>query len=600
MKLSFEVHYYTEYGEQLVFACSIKELGYWDPEKSPVFTWNPGHIWTFQMEWPPHYHMFEYKFVVVDTRINNHHFLFRSGRRYRWEQGANRTIMSSHKRLDKMDITIRLIQRWDLILSHDLDSVIPPSVEADEFISGKLKRGDESEESKEEAFIETDEGIDALSRTLHNLPDRPFLPSPSSPRRLTVPPISWNSYSPYSDVIIIDSGSRLTRAGYCDIVNHHPTLSVSTAFATLKDSLQPTFLALSPDIDVTHDTPTKLLYDIHWPMSGGGVVKNFEGIEVVWKYVLKQLQTDPDHHRKRSIPDKTPPRQPKNKKGSRPKYQSDEKPYVLLSESVMNPQTVRERSVEIFLEELNVGAISLKSQEELCLYNFSYEGSGLVVSSGVYCTYIVPIYCSNVMREFISSTNLAGENLSEELRQSFGIDQSHWNSKYEFWEHIKCGLTVPHASSLSSPAFSPRGSEKGRTSITLPNGTVYYFDDSHHQLCESFFTDTGKNKSIPTLIHETIQKCPTFLHKFFYNNIVLCGRTTSLKGFSERLTQELKMTAPVDHPVRVLSSESSPIGNEVWRGGSLLCSNPLITPYIFVSRQLYDEVGPSVIKYMCL
>merc|ERR1712070_160881 len=89
-------------------------------------------------------------------------------------------------------------------------------------------------------------------------------------------------------------------------------------------------------------------------------------------------------------------------------------------------------------------------------------------------------------------------------------------------------------------------------------------------------------------IHETtynsIMKCDVDIRKDLYANVVLSGGTTMYSGIAGRMSKEI--TAP---PERKYS---------VWIGGSILSSLSTFQQ-MWISKQEYDESGPSIVHRKC-
>src|SRR5690606_31765248 len=95
-------------------------------------------------------------------------------------------------------------------------------------------------------------------------------------------------------------------------------------------------------------------------------------------------------------------------------------------------------------------------------------------------------------------------------------------------------------------------------------------------------------------IHETtfdsINKCDIDIRKDLYNNIVISGGTTMLKGLENRLGKEVSALAPQSMKVKVIAPAERKYS--VWIGGSILSSLSTFES-MWITKQEYDESGPS-------
>jgi actin-related protein len=101
-------------------------------------------------------------------------------------------------------------------------------------------------------------------------------------------------------------------------------------------------------------------------------------------------------------------------------------------------------------------------------------------------------------------------------------------------------------------------------------------------------------------IHETtfdsIMKCDVDIRKDLYANIVLSGGTTMLPGFAERMQKEMTSLAPAAMKIKVIAPPERKYS--VWIGGSILASLST-SKSKWISKQEYDESGPSIVHRKC-
>jgi actin-related protein len=68
--------------------------------------------------------------------------------------------------------------------------------------------------------------------------------------------------------------------------------------------------------------------------------------------------------------------------------------------------------------------------------------------------------------------------------------------------------------------------------------------------------------------------------------------TTLLPGFVERLTKEMTALVSPEQRVRIVAIPERKFA--AWIGGSILASLSIIQ-YLWISKQEYDEFGPSIV-----
>ena len=82
-----------------------------------------------------------------------------------------------------------------------------------------------------------------------------------------------------------------------------------------------------------------------------------------------------------------------------------------------------------------------------------------------------------------------------------------------------------------------------------------------------------------------------------YYNIVLSGGNTLFEGFEERMQKEMNKLAPRTKKVNIVTSPGRKYS--VWNGGSILGSLSSFQSK-WISKQEYDENGPSIVLKKCL
>jgi actin-related protein len=81
-----------------------------------------------------------------------------------------------------------------------------------------------------------------------------------------------------------------------------------------------------------------------------------------------------------------------------------------------------------------------------------------------------------------------------------------------------------------------------------------------------------------------------------YGNTVLAGGTTMFPGMDVRMTKELTSLAPPSMRIRVVAPPERKYS--AWIGGSLMASHPTFQQ-MWITRQEYDEAGPSIVHRKC-
>ncbi|KAI5297398.1 Ubiquitin carboxyl-terminal hydrolase MINDY-1 [Ascosphaera pollenicola] len=91
-------------------------------------------------------------------------------------------------------------------------------------------------------------------------------------------------------------------------------------------------------------------------------------------------------------------------------------------------------------------------------------------------------------------------------------------------------------------------------------------------------------------------KCDVDVRKDLYANIVMSGGTTMYPGISDRMKKEITALAPSSMRVKIIAPPERKYS--VWIGGSILASLSTFQQ-MWISKQEYDESGPSIVHRKC-
>jgi actin-related protein len=152
------------------------------------------------------------------------------------------------------------------------------------------------------------------------------------------------------------------------------------------------------------------------------------------------------------------------------------------------------------------------------------------------------------------------------------------------------------------------------TPLLLPDGTVISLNvqsDEQSACAEVLFRSTVKSAFTqePSLsIQASIEKCiasvETNAQAALWANVVVSGGNTNIRGFSERLHNELGAMGrdgwlESNTPVHVFDTDEvlADRADAPWLGGSVLASSDSFRGW--VTRQEYKEHGPALIHTRC-
>ena len=98
------------------------------------------------------------------------------------------------------------------------------------------------------------------------------------------------------------------------------------------------------------------------------------------------------------------------------------------------------------------------------------------------------------------------------------------------------------------------------------------------------------------MIVESISKSDIDIRRDLFQNVILSGGNTMLKGFQERVQKQLPDISPQNVKVKVLGGSDRRF--LPWVGGSILSSLGSFQQ-MWMSRQEYEEHGAIMIERKC-
>ncbi|KAL4661511.1 hypothetical protein H8957_015388 [Semnopithecus entellus] len=288
-----------------------------------------------------------------------------------------------------------------------------------------------------------------------------------------------------------------------------------------------------------------------------GIITNWDDMEKIWHHTFyNELRVAPEEHP------------------------------TLLTEAPLNPKANREKMTQIMFETFNVPAMYVAIQAVLSLY-----ASGRTTGE-----------CPPSAERPASASPPTTHSLPRAHRHRAGLRRRRHPQPYaaerEIVRDIKeklCYVALDFENEMATAASSS-SLEK---SYELPDGQVITIGNERFRCPETLFQPSFigmESAGIHETTYNSIMKCDIDIRKDLYANNVMSGGTTMYPGIADRMQKEITALAPSTMKIKIIAPPERKYS--VWIGGSILASLSTFQQ-MWITKQEYDEAGPSIVHRKC-
>ncbi|CAG9314384.1 ARP4_1 [Blepharisma stoltei] len=311
----------------------------------------------------------------------------------------------------------------------------------------------------------------------------------------------------------------------------------------------------------------------------------------------------------------------------------------LLSEPSIHDRESRVALTEMMFEKFQIPAFYIVKSAVLSSFA-SGRSTSLVLDSGAYTTWAVPVHDGYVLQKSIVKFNIGGETITDVLLNHLVSLGVNIRPHYTFNKTVKCFVEggevqgnpeftledIPRPNvdpsyqdfsireivrdikettfKVSDNTFSETSfANVPSSSYELPDGTQVQLGNERYRIPELLFSSGIEGvigfSGVHQMVYDSITRCDMDIRRELYGNVVVTGGNSLFGGFTDRLHKKLTELTTQNMKVKLIAPQSTIERRfSSWIGGSILASLGSFQQ-MWMSKQEYDEHGAILIERKC-
>ena len=249
-------------------------------------------------------------------------------------------------------------------------------------------------------------------------------------------------------------------------------------------------------------------------------------------------------------------------------------------------------------ETFDVPALYMATQQVLALYSAG-RTTGLVFDIGDGVSHAVPVDGGYSLPRAIVRLELAGRHVTDHL----GSLLEHRGCSFTTTDELEILRKIKEQFCYVATDFELELStaDSNTTSYELPDGHCVDVGSERFQVPECLFKPSLTGKPDMPGIHkitvDAIRKCGVELLADLFRGIVLTGGSSLFSGIQQRMKKEIQSLEVSLTRARVSATPECQLAS--WIGGSILASLTSSSKDMWISKEEYDETGPTIVHLKC-